>query len=454
MNLKNCKKIYFLGIGGIGMSALARYFKLLGKEVAGYDKTETDLTKSLVKEGIPVYYQEEIGHISSNTDLVVYTPAIPKDHQELLYVQQREIPLKKRAEVLGIISKNYQSVAVAGTHGKTTTSSIIAHIMYSSNIGCNAFVGGIMNNYNTNVLLHEHSDWVVLEADEYDRSFMHLHPKICIINSIDADHLDIYGSHDEVKNSYVRFSHQLQQNGTLICHHAIKNTFPHAQYTFSVENPKADIFASQIQKGYYGTKATIHIQALHEQMQIEAPIFGNHNLENVLAAILATRLAGVTTQQITHSLQQFKGIKRRFEIAYKSQTSIVIDDYAHHPTELNSVIHTVREYFPNQALTIVFQPHLFSRTRDFYDDFAVSLSLADHVLLLDIYPAREKPIEGVSSEILLSKIHNPSKKLIQKHELYDAVKNNLPGVILMAGAGDIDVLVHTLIKQIQHNEPK
>lgn len=441
MQLRNLKHIYFLGIGGIGMSSLARYFKHQGIQISGYDRTKTDLTTALEQEGILIHYQENISKISSDIDLVIYTPAIPKESIELEYIRNKNLNLKKRAEILGVISKEYQSIAVAGTHGKTTTSSMVAHIMHQSLLGCNAFVGGILSNYNTNLLLDKNSKWAVLEADEYDRSFMHLFPHIAIINSVDADHLDIYGTAEEVINSYVQFSKQVNKQGYLICHHNIKKYFPSCQYSFSYDNPDADIY---VLRQMTNTKFEIHVKPVQETWTIHSPLPGKHNLENLLAASLACRLAGVSQTEIEKSLASFKGIKRRFELIANTETFTLIDDYAHHPTEIESAIKAAKDYYPNRKITVVFQPHLFSRTRDFYDEFAKSLSLADSLYLLEIYPAREKPIPGVNSTELLNKIKISHKKLVSKADLAEALKSELPSVILILGAGDIDVLVETV----------
>lgn len=431
------KHIYFLGIGGIGMSGLARYFHSIGIHVTGYDKTSTELTQKLEKEGIKIHYQEDLSALESTIDLVVYTPAIPKENIEWIEIQQRKLSIKKRAEVLGMLSKKYQTIAVAGTHGKTTTTSMIAHLMYQSTLGCQAFVGGVMTNYQSNLLLHPTSSWMVLEADEYDRSFMQLHPKIAVINSVDADHLDIYGSPDEVVRGYQAFASQIQEGGTLICHFAIQKYFPKASYTFSFDQEHADVYAKENTVGQY----QIYFKPFQDSITLTPPLPGKHNIENLIAAILACRLAGVSKEQIQQITPSFKGIHRRFERVFEGMNTVLIDDYAHHPSEIEAVIQAARSYYPGRKITVVFQPHLFTRTRDFLNEFAQSLSAADSLYLLDIYPAREKPIAGVNSAVLLTLIKSVHKFLITKDEVIPSLKQEIPSVVLILGAGDIDVLV-------------
>ncbi len=446
MNFNQIKKIYFLGIGGIGMSALARYFKSMGKEVTGYDKTSTELTRELEAEGIAIHYTENMELISAETDLVIYTPAIPKTSLEYNYILEKKYPLKKRAEILGIISKNFQSIAIGGTHGKTTTSSLVAHIMYQSHLKCNAFIGGIMANYHSNLLLDNTSEWVVLEADEYDRSFLQLEPTISIINSIDPDHLDIYGTAEEVVKAYVQYSRQTKPDGHFICHKNISEFFPRPHFTFSLTDKTASIHTEKIETK--NGRIHIDIKFGEERFSVSTIMPGNHNIENVLAAILACKLAGVETKEVIQALESFKGIKRRFEFIYMDETKALIDDYAHHPKELSSAIQAARQFFPNKKLTVVFQPHLFTRTRDFLNEFGESLSKADSIYLLDIYPARELPIEGVTSTKLLEQVKNPNKKLVAKQDLVGELGKELPGVIMMLGAGDIDVLVQPVKKSL------
>lgn len=441
MEFDKLKHIYFLGIGGIGMSSLARYFNHLGIRVSGYDKTETDLTIALEKEGIFIHYQEDIHQIKSDIDLVIYTPAIPKDSIELNHILQIKIPMRKRAEVLGMISKQFKSIAVAGTHGKTTTTSMIAHIMYQSHLGCQAFVGGILSNYQSNLLLHKNSNWVVLEADEYDRSFMQIFPTIAIINSVDADHLDIYGTAQEVEDSYIAFSKQVEPNGHLLCHHSIRHLFNHCNYSFSFSDSEADVYVA---KKIDAIEYEIFIRPLNEYMQISCQLPGKHNIENMLAAVLACRLAGLAADEIQAGTKSFKGIKRRFEIIDQNSSFVLIDDYAHHPSEIESAIKAAKDFYPNKKITVAFQPHLFSRTRDFKEQFAQSLSLADSLFLLDIYPAREKPIVGVTSSDLLESIPLKDKRLVSKQELPGFLSKELPSIVLVLGAGDIDVCVEAI----------
>ena len=479
MDLKNIKTAYFLGIGGIGMSAIARYFNHLGIKVMGYDKTPTALTNELIKEGIDIHF-EDIGDDVSNFGfnisnlLVVLTPAIPANHQEWAWFKNNGFNILKRSQVLGLISQNHQTIGVAGTHGKTTTSTLIAHILKQSSVDCNAFLGGISTNYNTNLLLTSskfevqssklisnssesitsnqpinnstNQQFVVIEADEFDRSFLTLHPSIAIITSTDADHLDIYGEHNELKKSFLDYTNKLVSGGTLIIKKELDliDDLSVNYLTYSIQT-EADIYAKNIKitKGdytfdlvYKGTEIT--------GLQLGIP--GLHNVENAVAASAACLMSGVTESELRAALLGFKGVKRRFEYIIKSENQIYIDDYAHHPEELRAIISSVKNMYPENEIVVAFQPHLFSRTRDFVDGFAESLSIANEVFLLDIYPARELPIEGVTSKIIFDKI-TCKKHLVSNAELLEAVKTNQPKVFLTLGAGDIDLLIKP-IKEI------
>lgn len=479
MDLKNIKTAYFLGIGGIGMSAIARYFNHLGIKVMGYDKTPTALTNELIKEGIDIHF-EDIGDEVSNFEfnisnlLVVLTPAIPANHQEWAWFKNNGFTILKRSQVLGLISQNHQTIGVAGTHGKTTTSTLIAHILKQSSVDCNAFLGGISTNYNTNLLLTSskfevqssklisnssesitsnqpinnstNQQFVVIEADEFDRSFLTLHPSIAIITSTDADHLDIYGEHHELKKSFLDYTNKLVSGGTLIIKKELDliDDLSVNYLTYSIQT-EADIYAKNIKitKGdytfdlvYKGTEIT--------GLQLGIP--GLHNVENAVAASAACLMSGVTESELRAALLSFKGVKRRFEYIIKSENQIYIDDYAHHPEELRAIISSVKNMYPENEIVVAFQPHLFSRTRDFVDGFAESLSIANEVFLLDIYPARELPIEGVTSKIIFDKITS-KKHLVSNAELLEAVKTNQPKVFLTLGAGDIDLLIKP-IKEI------
>ena len=444
MELSNIKKVYLVGIGGIGMSGLARYFHKRGCEVAGYDRTKTELTSKLADEGIHIAYTDSETEIPAefcvNTDavLIIYTPAIPKDSEILNYFKNEGFDLKKRSQVLGIISKEMFTVAVAGTHGKTTTSTMVAHILKHSGYDCTAFLGGIASNYNTNILFGDNNVMVV-EADEYDRSFLTLHPDIAIITSMDADHLDIYGNDASVKESFKLFASQLKEGGKLIH----ENGLPlEGGITYSAKG-NADVFAEnvRIQKGTFFfdfNSSNLKIK------DIELGLPGLHNVENAVGAVQAALLLGIEADKIKAALKDFTGVKRRFEYIVKNDRNIFIDDYAHHPEELRACIGAVKSLYPEKKLTVLFQPHLFTRTRDFVDGFAEVLSMADELLLLDIYPARELPIEGVTSEIILNKMTSSSAKICGMEESLDIIKANKPELLLTVGAGDIDTLVQPL----------
>jgi UDP-N-acetylmuramate--alanine ligase len=452
MDLNNIKTAYFLGIGGIGMSAIARYFNHLGIKVLGYDKTPTPLTNELVKEGIDIHF-EDLGnkisnfHLEAETTLVVLTPAIPANHQEWEYLRNKQFTILKRSQVLGLISQKHKSIGVAGTHGKTTTSTLIAHILKQSSIDCSAFLGGISTNYQTNLLLDQsNNNFVVIEADEFDRSFLTLSPTISIITSTDADHLDIYGAHDELKKSFLDYSNKLLPNGTLIIKKELELTkeinVPFITYSI---NSEADIYAKDIiiKNGCYYFNL-VYQKKEYQNFQLGIP--GLHNVENAIAACAASILSGVTIEELRNALLSFKGVKRRFEYIIKNETQIYIDDYAHHPEELKAIISSVKNMYPNHEVTVAFQPHLFSRTRDFAAEFSKSLSLADEVYLLDIYPARELPIEGITSQIIFDKI-TCTKHLVSNIELLTKLKKTKPNLFLTLGAGDIDLLI-TPIKEI------
>ncbi|WP_339661392.1 UDP-N-acetylmuramate--L-alanine ligase [uncultured Polaribacter sp.] len=436
MNLDHIHNIYFIGIGGIGMSAIARYFAANGKLVAGYDKTPSQVTADLEELGVSIHFDDAIKNIPSSflnkeETLVVFTPAVPKNHVEFNYFLDHNFTVLKRAEILGKITANTFCLAVAGTHGKTTTSSILGHIMNQEK--ATSFLGGIAENYNSNLILGEDKISVV-EADEFDRSFMQLSPNIACITSMDADHLDIYGDAKELEKTFVDFSKKV--SGTLI----IAKGLPLEGLTYAV-NEDADYtaFNVKIESGKY----IFDVQTPSEIIKnIEFHLPGKHNVMNALAALAMANVYGVSLENIKQSLSTFKGVKRRFSYKIKTADFVLIDDYAHHPTEINAVEHSVREMYPSEKVLVVFQPHLFSRTRDFIDDFAAALSKFDEVLLLDIYPARELPIPGVDSNWLLSKINNKHKKLTQKNNLLKDIKNSSAKVVAMLGAGDIGVMIN------------
>ncbi|MGI4751771.1 MAG: UDP-N-acetylmuramate--L-alanine ligase [Janthinobacterium lividum] len=449
MELNSITRVYLIGIGGIGMSGLARYFNHRGCLVAGYDKTQTALTTALEQENIEVAYHDEIDYIpydfneQEDGTLIIYTPAVPANSLILSYFQDKKFVLKKRSEVLGIISKGMFTIAVAGTHGKTTTSSMIAHILRASGNDCSAFLGGIATNYQTNVLFGSNK-MMVVEADEYDRSFLTLHPDIAVVTSMDADHLDIYGDKNSMVKSFQQFASQLKADGELI----YKKGLPLEQgFTYSVSE-KADASAENINikngSYYFDFK-----NAAIEIKDIQLGIAGIHNVENAVAAIQTALFLEVDPQEIKVALKSFLGIKRRFEYIINTDKTVYIDDYAHHPEELRAAIASVKALYPQKKLTVIFQPHLFTRTRDFADDFAEVLSEADDLLLLDIYPARELPIQGIDAQMILDRIKANNKKYTVKEAL-DYVQQNQPELLLTVGAGDIDKLVEPLKTALQN----
>jgi UDP-N-acetylmuramate--alanine ligase len=449
MELSKINRVYFVGIGGIGMSALARYFAKRGVVVCGYDKTRTNLTIELEREGIVISYLDEESNVSAcfhethDDSLVVYTPAIPKDSKILNHFKNKGFSLKKRSEVLGIISEGMFCVAVAGTHGKTTTSSMIAHILTDTGFGCTAFLGGITSNYNSNVLFGK-NNVVVVEADEYDRSFLTLHPDVAVITSMDADHLDIYGDESHLHESFHLFAGQLKAEGKIF----IKEGLPIHGITYGLDK-EAAIRATNIsvENGHFvfdfGDGYTT-IKGLNLAMP------GKHNVENAVAAIGVALSLGIHPKSIKKAVATFKGVKRRFETHVNISTTTYIDDYAHHPEELRACFDAVRQLHPDKKLTVVFQPHLFTRTRDFADQFASVLSTADDVILLEIYPARELPIEGIDSRMLLNKISIANKSICAKEDVLALIREKKPELLLTVGAGDIDTLVEPLKNLLGH----
>lgn len=447
MNDKDIKSIYLLGIGGIGMSNLARYFMSKGKKVAGYDRTETELTRTLVSEGAEIHYDDNVDLIPSyckdkHSVLVIYTPSVPSDNAEVVYFNENGFEIQKRAQVLGLITQNSKALCCAGTHGKTTTSSMLAHILNGSYLGCNAFLGGIVKNYSTNLILSDTSELTVVEADEYDRSFHWLHPYMALITSVDPDHLDIYGTEAEYLKSFEKFTSLIVEGGTLVVKHNIK-LMPQVKkgvkvYTYSID--KGDFHARNIKIG----EGTIRFdfvtpdRVIHN-IELGVPI--KINIENAVGAMALALLNGATDEELRLGMQTFMGTKRRFDFIIRTDKLVMIDDYAHHPTELSESIMSVKALYPDKKVLGVFQPHLYSRTRDFADEFARSLSLLDELILLDIYPAREKPIDGVTSQIIFDKV-TCKKTLCRKDELIDILdKRNDIEVLLTIGAGDIDQML-------------
>lgn len=442
VKLNDIQKIYFIGIGGIGMSALARYFKSRGAAVSGYDKTSTPLTRELEEQGIDIHYEERVDLAPKDVDAVVYTPAIPAAHAELVYYRENGYTVVKRSDVLQWITEGSFNICVGGTHGKTTVTSMIAHLLRHSGYGCNAFLGGIAANYNTNFWSSERNV-VVVEADEYDRSFLKLVPDIAVVTAIDPDHLDIYGTPQEVENAFVQFAGKVKPGGCLVTKKGLSREADlqaSLNYRYSYNQSDADVKAVNllVQNGSYNFNVSgpgwiINNITLH--------MGGLHNIENVIAAITVAKHLGISDDAIRAAVADFKGVRRRFEYALKNESHVVIDDYAHHPEELRALISGVRSIFKDRQLTLVFQPHLFSRTNDLSDGFAESLDMADEVILLPIYPARELPMPGVTSELLISKMKLADKKLMEKEEMLEWIKTKQPSLVVMAGAGDIDALV-------------
>jgi len=449
------------------MSALARYFVRLGANVAGYDRTPTLLTDQLLSEGIKIHFDDDIKQVPANIDLVIYTPAIPKENEEYRYLIRSKIPMKKRAEVLGMIATNFQTIAIAGTHGKTTTSIMIAHFLRSAKMNHIAFLGGISKNYETNFLTYrstESSEWhpssgaenfsfhqpvyCVVEADEYDKSFLQLNPDIAIITSADPDHLDIYRSYETLKNSFADFTSNIREQGSLIMklNTPVKPLHTHFYYDYSYAlNQEATFFAKNIRlkDGLIHFDFITPTEIIHN---ITLGVPGMFNLENAIAALGVGYLLGISKTLLIKALKSFHGVRRRFDFQIYRKDFVYIDDYAHHPEELKACIMAVRELYPEKRITAVFQPHLFSRTRDLVKEFATSLELADEIILLEIYPAREKPIPGVNSQLLLDMIHGNKKKLVRKDNILQELVKLKPEILLTLGAGDIDQLVDPIVK--------
>ena len=436
------------------MSALARYFHSLGHAVSGYDRTCTALTSRLETEGIKIHYNEDIGQIPENLDLAVYTPAIPADNAEFVYLQQQNVPLKKRAVVLGEITRNKKCIAVAGSHGKTTTSGLIAHILANSHVGCSAFLGGIAKNFDSNLVINHQSDYVVVEADEYDRSFLQLHPLYAVITSADPDHLDIYGTHQNMLSAFAQFASQTSGEGGLLLKSTldfdIDENIKLSRYSF--EDIEADYYPWNVRnyKGNYFFDYHTPEKVYYDMEMVGSPLY---NIENAVAAMAVAIKCGVSENELRAALKSFQGIRRRFDYRIKTPQFVFIDDYAHHPHEIETCIQSVKLLYPGKRVVGVFQPHLYSRTANFADDFARALTPLDEIVLLDIYPAREKPIPGVSSHLILHKINKMNKYLCSKDDLADILVALCPEVLVTMGAGDIDALLPSIQKAFEeeHN---
>jgi UDP-N-acetylmuramate--alanine ligase len=458
VKLEDYHNIYFLGIGGIGMSALGRWFLKKGLNVSGYDRTVTTLTTDLQKEGMVIHFEDNVNNIpkavieQKDKTLVIFTPAIPKNHAEYNYLKDNEYTILKRSEVLGLITKGYKTVAVAGTHGKTTTSSMIAHILKVAGKSMVGFLGGITTNYNSNLVMHgeiSNDTLVVVEADEFDRSFLRLYPQIAVVTSADADHLDIYGDHESLVQSFKDFIGQINKGGELIIHESIAEKLSSDADHVSKKNysmSRGQFFASNItaKGGFF----EFDLQGFKTVEHVRLGVPGFHNIENAIAASIASGLCGVSTKTIRQALESFKGVKRRFEYIVKGKRVVYVDDYAHHPTEIEAFLRSMKSLYPGRKLTVIFQPHLYSRTRDFAEGFSKSLSLADELFLMDIYPARELPIPGVDSDMLMEKITSPVKVRCGKEDLMKQLEGVEVDVIVTVGAGDIDTFVEPIRKML------
>lgn len=456
-NLRNIKNVYFLGIGGIGMSALARYFKFSGRNVAGYDRTHTALTDAMQAEGIDVHYEDDIRKIPSSWNpeetLAVFTPALPHDHGELTWFREKPIGLLKRAKVLGLVCNEKSCVAVAGTHGKTTVSTMTATILQKSEAGCGAFLGGISKNFGSNLLLPpENSPWIVAEADEFDRSFLHLEPQLALVTSLDADHLDIYGDKAKIQESFEKFISQIKTGGKLVVKKGVE---------LDTQKTSAQVFTYSLKEDADFTTQNLHLSeeggyycfdlkspdGIIAHCRLNYP--GLVNVENAVAASALALLAGASADDIKNGLEDYQGVVRRFDVRYKSEKQVYIDDYAHHPAELSAVINSLKALYPNRKVTGIFQPHLYSRTRDFAAEFAASLDLLDEAVLVPLYPAREEPIPGVSSAMIFEKMKSEKKFLVEKSEVPELLRERPTEIVITLGAGDIDGIANQITEVLK-----
>ncbi|KAA5537310.1 UDP-N-acetylmuramate--L-alanine ligase [Taibaiella lutea] len=449
MNIDSIQKVYFVGIGGIGMSALARFFNERGAEVKGYDRTETELTNSLKSEGIKIHFEDNIDALDKDVQLVVYTPAIPANHKELNWYRDNNYPVYKRSDVLQWITESMFAITVAGTHGKTTISTMIAHILRDTGFGCNAFLGGISANYEKNYWGSENKV-AVIEADEYDRSFLKLKPDVAVLTAMDADHLDIYGDLETMEEAFIQYTKNIKADGSLWAKHGLKHGSrlqAKNKFTYSLQNDAATAYASEIRlnKGGYIFNVTGDEWKIED---VHLNIGGMHNVENVTVAIAVAKQMEIDADLIKQAVSNFKGVKRRFEYIIKDEKRVFIDDYAHHPEELAALIKSAKALFPNKRCVVAFQPHLFSRTRDFAEGFAHSLDMADEVLLLDIYPARELPMEGISIRTITERMANPNHTVLSKEGLVEYAAVAPIELLITAGAGDIDKLVQPMKEAI------
>ena len=459
MELKDIKSVYFVGAGGIGMSAIARYFLHIGVVVAGYDKTPSALTKELEKEGMDIHYEENVALIpaackDANSTLVIYTPAIPQEHQELVYFHENGFTIEKRAQVLGTLTRSHKGLCVAGTHGKTTTSTMCAHIMHQSHVDCNAFLGGISKNYGTNYILSDKSDYVVIEADEFDRSFHWLRPWMSVITATDPDHLDIYGTKEAYLESFRHYTELIQPGGALIIHKNLEMK-QHVQdgvkiYEYSLNEGDFHAENIKIDNGEITFDFISPVESI-SNVELGQPV--PINIENAVAAMAMAQLNGCTAEEIKEGIKTYEGVERRFDFKIKNDKHVFLSDYAHHPKEIYQSAKSIRELYKNRKITAIFQPHLYTRTRDFYKDFADSLSILDEVILCDIYPAREAPIPGVTSELIYKNLKpGVEKSMIHKEDVLDLVKKRDFDVLIVLGAGDLDNLVPQMAEILKQKE--
>ena len=459
MELKDIKSVYFVGAGGIGMSAIARYFLHIGVVVAGYDKTPSALTKELEKEGMDIHYEENVALIpaackDASSTLVIYTPAIPQEHQELVYFHENGFTIEKRAQVLGTLTRSHKGLCVAGTHGKTTTSTMCAHIMHQSHVDCNAFLGGISKNYGTNYILSDKSDYVVIEADEFDRSFHWLRPWMSVITATDPDHLDIYGTKEAYLESFRHYTELIQPGGALIIHKNLemKQHVPDGVKIYEYSLNEGDFHAENI-KIDNGEITFDFISPVESISNVELGQPVPINIENAVAAMAMAQLNGCTAEEIKEGIKTYEGVERRFDFKIKDDKHVFLSDYAHHPKEIYQSAKSIRELYKNRKITAIFQPHLYTRTRDFYKDFADSLSILDEVILCDIYPAREAPIPGVTSELIYKNLKpGVEKSMIHKEDVLDLVKKRDFDVLIVLGAGDLDNLVPQMAEILKQKE--
>jgi UDP-N-acetylmuramate--alanine ligase len=449
----NSKTYYFIGIGGIGMSAIARYLNNNGHKVYGYDRTQTQLSIQLEQEGMNISYEDDPTCLPSNIDLVIYTPAIPKDNKILQEVINRGLRLEKRAIALSEIIKDKKVVAISGTHGKTTTSGLLAHLLHNSKIGCSAFLGGIANNYSTNMLCNEKSEYVVVEADEYDRSFLQLRPYIAAITSISPDHLDIYQNRDNLEQAFTQFANQTNKNGRIFLKKevSIETNTDITTNTYSLTNIESDYYAWNLRVSNGSYYFDYHTpEKIYYDMQMTYP--GIHNIENAILALSIALTLGVSEYELRSALKSFKGMKRRFDLKFKTAETIYYDDYAHHPEEIEATITSLRHLYPNKRICGIFQPHLYSRTKDFADEFAKALEELDDIILLPIYPAREEPIPGITSKTILHKINKMDKYHVTKEQLFPLLSALQLQLLVTLGAGDIDQLIEPIIELLTDDE--